>query len=166
MKMLIKLNNLDIKLLVLDVDGVLTNGKLYSSDNGMETKSFHIHDGMGLKLLLKHNIIIVVISGRKSQATKKRMRELGIKHVYLGIDNKLQIFNRFKKQFGLKKENIACVGDDLPDIPLMKQAGFSIAVANATHQVQKVADYITKNKGGQGAVREVCDLILQVQEYD
>jgi len=163
MKVLNKLKKLKIKLLILDVDGVLTDGKLYYSDNGVETKSFHIHDGQGMKLLLQHHITIAVISGRKSQATQNRMKELGIKHVYLGVNDKTQIFSQLKKKLGLKKENIVCVGDDLPDIPLMKQVGLSIAVANSTKDVLKIADYVTKNTGGNGAIREVCDLLLRTK---
>lgn len=158
-----KLKKLKIKLLILDVDGVLTDGKLYFSDNGVETKSFHIQDGVGLKLLLKNKIEIAIISGRKSQATLKRMRELGIKHVYLGIADKSQPFMQLKKKLRLNNEDIAAMGDDLPDLTLMHQVGFKIAVADAAPAVRKIADYITKNMGGNGAVREACELILKNQ---
>jgi 3-deoxy-D-manno-octulosonate 8-phosphate phosphatase (KDO 8-P phosphatase) len=156
-----KLKHLNIKLLILDVDGVLTNGKIYISDQGIETKSFHTQDGLGLKLLLKNAIDIAVISGRKSKATVKRMRELGIKHTYYGTDDKIKSFNKLKKKLHLKNENIAYIGDDLPDLPVMQQVGFSIAVANAVPEVRQAADYVTKAKGGEGAVREACDLIRQ-----
>ena len=159
MKILKKLKNLKIKLLILDVDGVLTDGKLYYSDSGIETKSFDVKDGLGLKLLLKRGVEIAIISGRKSIATKNRMRDLGIKHVYLGISDKTIVFNRLKKNLGIKNENIACVGDDLPDFPLMQEVGFSIAVKDAVPKVCAIADYITKATGGNGAVREVCELL-------
>ncbi|MEI8055290.1 MAG: HAD hydrolase family protein [bacterium] len=155
-----KLKHLNIKLLILDVDGVLTNGKIYISDNGMETKKFNVQDGLGLKLLLNNAIDIAVISGRKSNATKIRMRELGIKYAYFGVTDKTKVFELLKKKLRLKNKNIACIGDDLPDLPIMQQAGFSIAVANAVPEVHKAANYTTKNKGGNGAVREVCDMIL------
>ncbi|CAL7960391.1 3-deoxy-D-manno-octulosonate 8-phosphate phosphatase KdsC [Gammaproteobacteria bacterium] len=155
-----KLKHLNIKLLILDVDGVLTDGKIYISDNGIETKSFNIQDGLGLKLLLNNAINVAVISGRKSNATKIRVRELGIKHAYFGVADKIKIFNSLKKKLCLKNENIACIGDDLPDLPIIQQVGFSIAVANAVPEIRKIVDYTTKNKGGDGAVREACDMIL------
>ncbi len=158
MKSVQKLKN--IKLFILDVDGVLTNGKLYFTDDGMEIKSFDIKDGLGLKLLLKYGIEIAVISGRKSIATKNRMSELGIKHVYLGNEDKVKVFNQLKKKLHLKNENIAAIGDDLPDLPLMQQAGFSIAVKDAVPRVRALANYVTKNTGGNGAVREACELLL------
>ena len=160
MKIPKKLKNLKIKLLILDVDGVLTDGKLYFSDNGIEIKSFNIKDGLGLKLLLRHGIEVAVISGRKSIATKNRMHELGIKHVYLGIDDKIKTFDHLKKKLLLKNKNIACMGDDLPDTPLMQKVGFSIAVKDAVPKVRALADYITKATGGNGAVRETCELLL------
>ena len=155
-----KLKQLDIKLLILDVDGVLTDGKLYISDKGVETKSFHVRDGIGLKLLLDNEIDIAIISGRKSQATTKRLRDIGIKHAYYGIADKIKPFDELKKKLHLKNENIAYVGDDLPDLSVMQKVGFSIAVANSTSEILKVADYITKAKGGDGAVREACEIIL------
>jgi 3-deoxy-D-manno-octulosonate 8-phosphate phosphatase (KDO 8-P phosphatase) len=160
MKATKKLKNLNIKLLILDVDGVLTDGKIYYSDDGLETKSFHVRDGIGLKLLLKNQIEIAIISGRKSQATTNRMRDLGIKHVYLGTQDKIKPFNQLKKKLHLKNENIAYMGDDLPDLPIMQQVGFSIAVADAISEVRALADHTTKLKGGKGAVREACELIL------
>lgn len=160
MKIHKKIDLTNIKLLILDVDGVLTNGKIYISDDGTETKCFNIQDGLGLKLLLENSIEVAVISGRKSNATKKRLRELGIKYGYFGIADKIKIFNELKKKLCLTDENIASIGDDLPDLPIMQQVGFSVAVANAVDEVYKIADYITLNKGGDGAVREVCDIIL------
>lgn len=151
---------MNIKLLILDVDGVLTDGKIYISDTGIESKCFNIQDGLGLKLLLKNGIKIAVISGRKSPATKKRLLDLGIKHSYFGVTEKLKAFNTLKKQLRIKNENIACMGDDLPDLPIMQQVAFSVAVANAVQEVRKLADYVTKTKGGEGAVREVCDIFL------
>ena len=155
-----KLKNINIKLLILDVDGVLTDGKIYFSDNGMETKSFDVRDGIGLKLLLNNKIEVAIISGRKSKATANRMRDLGIKHVYLGISDKILPFNKLKKKLNLKNENVAYIGDDIPDLSIMQTVGFSIAVADATPKVLAIADYITKAKGGNGAVREACEIII------
>lgn len=155
-----KLKTLDIKLLILDVDGVLTDGKLYLADNGIETKTFHVRDGLGLKLLLNNQIEVAIISGRKSQATLNRMQELGVKHLYFNVENKNIPFNELKQLLNLKNENIACVGDDIPDISIMQQVGFSIAVADAVPKVLAIADYTVKSNGGNGAVREACDLIL------
>jgi len=153
-----KLKN--IKLLILDVDGVLTDGKIYISDDGIESKSFNVQDGLGLKLLLANSIELAIITGRKSNATVKRMKELGIKHTYYKIKDKTKPFNALKKKLRLKDENIAYMGDDLPDLPIIQQVGFGVAVANAVLKVRRAADYVTKAKGGDGAVREVCEIIL------
>lgn len=160
MKIPKKLKNITLKLLILDVDGILTDGKLYISDNGTETKVFYAQDGIGLKLLLENNIEVAIISGRWSQATEKRLKELGTKHIYHGIADKLGQFNKIKKQLHLQDKEIAYMGDDLPDLPIMQQVGFSITVPNAVPAVRKIADYITTAKGGEGAVREVCEIIL------
>ena len=160
MNALAKLKKLNIKLLILDVDGVLTDGKLYFSDRGVEMKSFNVRDGLGLKLLLQHGIEIAVISGRKSPATNKRLQELGIDYVYLGCADKDVPFKQLKKKLHLENKEIACVGDDLPDLLLMQQAGFSFAVADAVPKVIMNADYVTSATGGNGAVREVCELLL------
>ena len=150
-----------IKLLILDVDGVLTDGKLYYSNAGVETKAFYIRDGLGLKLLLKNKMEVAIISSRKSKATQNRMDDLGIKHVYLGAADKIKPFTQLKKNLRLKNENIAYIGDDLPDIPVMQKVGFSIAVADAAPEVLELADHILKNKGGEGAVREACELLIK-----
>lgn len=149
-----------IKLLILDVDGVLTDGKIYISDSGQETKCFNVQDGLGLQLLLKNAIDVAIISGRKSNSSKIRLHDIGIKHTYFSVTDKIKIYSELKKKLHLKDENIAYIGDDLPDLPVMQQASFSIAVANATDEIRKIADYITIAKGGDGAVREACDIIL------
>ncbi len=163
---LIKFKNQRIKLFILDVDGVLTDGKLYFSDNGCETKAFNIKDGLGLKMLQKHGIEIAVISGRKSKATQNRMKELGIKHVYLGYDDKMQVLSKLKKKLKLNNENIAVIGDDLPDLPLMQKAGLSIAVKDAIPKIRTLANYTTKATGGNGAVREACEMLLAIPLLD
>ncbi len=155
------IEKLDTKLLILDVDGVLTNGIVYYFDNGVEGKGFHIQDGLGMQALMKMGIEVAIISGKPSVATRNRLESLGIVNIYLGVgNNKIKYYHELREKLGLRDENIAYVGDDLPDLPPMELAGFSIAVANAVAAVKAVADYITRLPGGAGAVREVCDLWL------
>lgn len=153
-----------IRLLILDVDGVLTTGAIYYGSNGFEMRGFHIHDGLGLKLLMKANIHIAIISSKKSEAVEKRLKELGITNAYLGQENKLPAYEELKASFSLTDDEIAYMGDDLPDLPLLKRAGFAITVKNAPEIIQQHADYIAKIKPGKGAVREVCELILKAQD--
>ena len=156
-----KLKVLDLKLLILDVDGVLTDGTVYYFDNGVEGKGFHIQDGLGMKRLMKRGIEIAIISGKASPATRHRLESLGVRHSYLGVgEDKGQSFLELKQKLGLVDENIVYVGDDLPDLPIMQQVGLSIAVANAVPEIKNLADHVTKRCGGEGAVREVCDMLL------
>ncbi len=153
-----------IKLLILDVDGVLTDGKLYICDHSTEFKAFHAHDGLGMKNLQTHtDVQIAVISGRRSAAASHRLTELNVQHQYLGYENKLPIYQQLLSQLQLKPEQIAYVGDDLPDWDIMQHIGMSIAVNNAVPFLQQKADYVTTRKGGEGAVREVCDLLLEAK---
>ena len=157
-----KLNALNLKLLILDVDGVLTDGTVYYFDNGVEGKGFHVQDGLGMKQLMRRGIEIAIISGKASLATHNRLQALGVKHIYLGVgDNKGEYFLELKQKLKLVDSNIVYVGDDLPDLPIMQQVGLSIAVTNAVPEVKKIADYVTERGGGDGAVREVCDMLLQ-----
>lgn len=150
-----------IKLVIFDVDGVLTDGRLFFDNNGTEYKCFNVKDGQGLKLLENNGIHVAIISGRKSQAVKIRMESLGIKNIYQGHENKIGAFKALCKTFKLKPEQIAHVGDDLPDLAIMSRVGLAIAVQDAHHEVIKRADWQTTLMGGQGAAREVCDLILE-----
>ena len=152
-----------LKLLILDVDGVLTDGRLFFDQNGVEYKCFHARDGHGLKLLKQSGVEIAVISGRKSNSVALRMQSLGIDHVYQGHENKRQAFQDVMTQLKLSPDQVAHVGDDVLDLPIMTQVGFAVAVADANFAVKKYADWCTQTPGGMGAVREVCDLILQVQ---
>ena len=154
---------LHIKLLVLDVDGVLTDGRVYYTPEGSEIKGFHVHDGLGIRSLIKHGIRVAIISGRASKATQARMDDLGVKLVFLGITDKNLPYQELKNSLKLTDDNIAYIGDDLPDIAVMSQVGFAVAVANASKEVIAIADYTTKADGGSGAVREICDLILNNQ---
>lgn len=152
-----------IKLLILDVDGVLTDGKIIYNDRGEEIKAFHVRDGHGLKLLMRAGIGIALITGRKSKVVLHRARDLGIKNVYQRVTNKIEVYEKILKGEKLKDENVGFVGDDLVDIPVLKRVGFSAAVGDAIPEVREVADYVASKKGGEGAVREICELLLKVQ---
>ncbi len=152
-----------LKLLILDVDGVLTDGRLFFDHNGAEYKSFHARDGHGIKLLRKTGVEVAVISGRKSAVVSLRMKNLGIQHVYQGHEDKIGAFEEILSKMKISAEQVAHVGDDLLDLPLMIQAGLGIAVKDANFAVKDYADCITEIAGGLGAVREVCDFIMQVQ---
>jgi 3-deoxy-D-manno-octulosonate 8-phosphate phosphatase (KDO 8-P phosphatase) len=152
-----------LKLLILDVDGVLTDGRLFFDQQGNEYKCFHARDGHGLKLLKQTGVEIAVISGRSSPTVALRMKNLGIEHVYQGHENKRMAFQEILQNLQLSPNQVAHVGDDLLDLPIMTQVGFAIAVQDANFAVKQYADWCTQTLGGQGAVREVCDLIMQVQ---
>ncbi|MFA6052933.1 MAG: 3-deoxy-manno-octulosonate-8-phosphatase KdsC [Methylobacter sp.] len=156
-----------LKLLILDVDGVLTDGKLFFDNDGNEYKSFHAQDGHGIKLLRQTGVEVAVISGRKSKSVELRMKNLGIEHVYQGHENKIAAFNEIIEKIGITPEQAAHVGDDVIDLPIMIRAGLAIAVSDANFAVKQRADWCTTLPGGQGAVREVCDFIMQAQgSYD
>jgi 3-deoxy-D-manno-octulosonate 8-phosphate phosphatase (KDO 8-P phosphatase) len=152
-----------IKLLLLDVDGVLTDGGIVYNDNGTESKVFDVKDGLGIKLLMETGIQLGIITGRRSNALFNRCRDLGIDLIYDGVANKADALDRVLERTGFSAEEIACIGDDLPDLALMKRAGFSIAVADAHVALREIADMITSAKGGCGAVREVCEAILKAK---
>ncbi|MBW1823849.1 MAG: HAD-IIIA family hydrolase [Deltaproteobacteria bacterium] len=152
-----------VKLLMLDVDGVLTDGKIIYNDRGEEIKAFNVRDGHGLKLLMRAGIEIALITGRKSKVVLHRARDLGIKKVYQGVINKIEIYEKILKEKKLKDINVGFVGDDLVDIPVLKRVGFSAAVGDAIPEVKKVVDYVASKRGGEGAVREICELLLKVQ---
>lgn len=156
-----------LKLLILDVDGVLTDGKLFFDNEGNEYKSFHAQDGHGIKLLRQTGVEVAVISGRKSKSVELRMKNLGIEHVYQGHENKIAAFNEIIEKIGITPKQAAHVGDDVIDLPIMIRAGLAIAVSDANFAVKQRADWCTTLPGGQGAVREVCDFIMQAQgSYD
>jgi 3-deoxy-D-manno-octulosonate 8-phosphate phosphatase (KDO 8-P phosphatase) len=153
----------NLKLLILDVDGVLTDGRLFFDDQGKEYKCFHARDGHGIKLLRQTGVEVAVISGRKSNSVSLRMKSLGVEHVYQGHENKIAALAEIMKKTSLKPEQVAHIGDDLLDLPVMTRVGLSIAVSDANDAVKDYADWCTKTAGGQGAVREVCDFIMQSQ---
>lgn len=157
----------NIRLLALDVDGVLTDGKLYFSAAGDELKAFNILDGQGIKLLRKLGIEVAIITGRTSPLTKRRATDLGIVHLLQGREDKKQALTELCTTLSLHPDAVAYVGDDLPDLGAIRACGLGICVANAHDALKQHADFCTTLKGGEGAVREVCDLILKAQnQYD
>ena len=153
-----------IRVLVLDVDGVLTDGRLQFDAKGREFKVFHARDGYGIRRALDAGLEVAIISGRKSVAVEKRADELGIRHVYLGIDDIPWALAALLVKTGYEWEQVACVGDDVPDLECMRRAGLAIAVADAHTALDAVSDWHTTLGGGLGAVREVCDLLLTAQD--
>jgi 3-deoxy-D-manno-octulosonate 8-phosphate phosphatase (KDO 8-P phosphatase) len=154
----------DIALLVLDVDGVLTDGRLYFGARGEVLKVFDVKDGYGLTRLMRSGIEVAIISGRRSAAVTRRARELGIRHVFQGATDKLPVFERLLKRLKLDASQCACVGDDVPDVPVMRAAGLAFAVADAHPAALAAADMATPNAGGRGAVRDICDLLIGARE--
>jgi len=152
-----------VRLLVLDVDGVMTNGDLLYSNDGTECKAFNVRDGLGLKLLMQGGIKVAIISGRRSRAVDLRAAELGIQEVYQGVSDKVAIFEEIAKRHAVEYEQAAFIGDDLADIPLLLKVGFAVGVANAVEEVKKRVDFVTTHAGGHGAVREICELLLKSQ---
>lgn len=152
-----------LKLLILDVDGVLTDGRLFFDNEGTEYKCFHARDGHGIKLLRQTGVEVAIISGRHSNSVALRMKSLGIGYVYQGHENKQSAFVELLEKTGITPEQAAHVGDDLLDLPIMMRVGLAIAVNDANFAVKERADWCTTLPGGQGAVREVCDFIMQAQ---
>ncbi|GLQ92277.1 KdsC family phosphatase [Dyella acidisoli] len=152
-----------IRLAAFDVDGTLTDGRLWYSESGHETKVFHVHDGLGLKRLQANGIQVAIVSARISHPVALRAEELNIAHVYQGQNDKRECLRQMLEALNLQPEQAAFVGDDLPDLPAMDLAGFAVAVANAHPWVTQRAHWQTSLGGGMGAVREVCDLILHAQ---
>ncbi len=154
-----------IKLFIMDVDGVLTDGRIFIRDTGEEIKSFHTLDGHGIKMLHKHGIQTAIITGRDAPSVGIRVQQLGIQHYFKGIADKRSCYQQLIAKLGLVEEQCAYIGDDVVDLPVMKHCALAVAVANAHPVVLRHATYITHAAGGSGAVREVCDLLLDAQGY-
>ncbi len=150
-----------INLLILDVDGVMTDGRVIINDRGEEPKHFCVKDGQGLKMLMTAGVDVALVTGRKSQVVLHRAEELGIKHVYQGVVDKRALCSQMIIDNGFKKHEVCCMGDDLPDLAMFLESGLCVAVADAVEEVREASDFITKSKGGYGAVREVCEWILK-----
>ena len=152
-----------IRCLICDIDGVLTDGLLYIDNFGNEQKAFNVQDGMGLKLLMAVGIEVAVITTSQNAVVEHRMQQLGIAHYFKGQVDKQMAYQQLKLRLNIPDEAFAYIGDDLPDLPIIQQVGFGVAVANAVRQVKEFATMHTEQTGGRGAVREVCDFILNAQ---
>ena len=152
-----------IELLVLDVDGVLTDGRLYYSARGEALKAFHAHDGHGIKLLMESGVAVAAVSGRRSAAVTARMRELKVRHVVQGCRDKLEALAALTQRLDIDPLKCACIVDDTPDLPLMAAVGFAAAVADAHPVVLSAAHWVSTAPGGRGAVRELCDALLRAR---
>ncbi|MEN3028132.1 MAG: HAD-IIIA family hydrolase [Aquificaceae bacterium] len=153
-----------LKLLLLDVDGVLTDGRLFYTPKGEEIKVFHVRDGLGIKLAQRAGLVVGVISGRNSRALLNRLEELGIEEVHLGFSHKLPVLEEMLRRLSLSYEQVAFLGDDLVDLPLLRRVGFPMVVADAPEELKKQALYTTSAKGGEGAVREAIEFLLKLRD--
>ena len=154
-----------IEAVLFDVDGVMTDGKIYCSENGETLKAFNAADGLGIKLLQDFEIMTGVISGRDSAALRYRLNELNIQHLYMGVEEKLNAFENFLEQTGLKPDVVAFIGDDLPDLPILTRCGLSIGPSNSSSEVLSRVDYVTVHPGGEGSIREVVEIILKAKGF-
>lgn len=150
-----------IRLLILDVDGVMTDGSIILDNEGNEFKRFHVRDGHGIKMIQRAGITVAIITGRKSKVVEIRAKELGIKEVYQRVFKKSEVYNKLLKKYKCKDENVAFMGDDVVDRELIARAGLTAAPSDAEEDVKKMADMVTKRGGGRGAVREYIDCILK-----
>lgn len=155
-----------IKLVIFDMDGVLTNGLCFLTASGEISKTFNYQDGLGIALLQSNGIDVGIITGDQSGVVDERAKRLKIKYVYKGRISKLSSYEDLKKKLNLTHEQIAYMGDDIIDIPVMRKVGLSVAVQNAQNAVKEIADYVTPLYGGEGAARELCDLVLSFKKLD
>jgi len=151
----------EIELLALDVDGVMTDGTLIVHADGSESKHFNSLDGHGIKMWQRAGLKVAIVSGRASEPTERRAEQLQIEHVFQGCHHKLPVFEKLLEQLGLMPRQVAFIGDDLTDLPVIRYVGFGVAVANAVDEVKQHADYVTTRAGGSGAVREVIEHVLK-----
>ncbi len=152
-----------VRLLILDVDGVLTDGRIILDNEGNEFKSFHVRDGHGIKLLVRNGVEVAIITGRTSRVVERRAQELGIKEVYQKCYDKVVAYAELKEKFSLTDREVAYVGDDIVDIPVLKRVGLPVAVSDADSEARRHALYITEKGGGRGAVREIAEVILRAK---
>jgi 3-deoxy-D-manno-octulosonate 8-phosphate phosphatase (KDO 8-P phosphatase) len=152
-----------VRMLSCDVDGVLTDGRIYYADDGTEIKAFSTLDGLGLKMLHEVGIVVAWITGSSAPAVTRRAKSLSVAHVVLGAENKLAPWERLRRELGMDAEECAHIGDDLPDLPLLVRCGLSVTVPHAPEAVRSRAHYVTRADGGAGAVRELCELILDAR---
>lgn len=153
-----------IRFLLLDVDGVLTDGTLWIGEQGQEIKGFSIYDGHGIHLLMKNGFGVGLLSGRASKVVALRAKELGIREVHQGIRNKLALYEKMLQRLGLSDKEVAYMGDDVIDLPILRRAGLSVSVPNGVVEVIRSVQWVTHRRGGEGAVREVTDLLLEAKK--
>ncbi len=159
------MSHTDIKLLLLDVDGVLTDGGIFYSESGENIKRFNTLDGQGLKFLMDCGVTPAVISGRTSEALKSRLKDLGFTEIFLGVHDKVEIAEKLLLRLDLNWDQVASMGDDWPDLPMLLKSSISFAPPNAHKEVRRLVDHITQTQAGAGAVREVCDFILKKNNH-
>ena len=152
-----------IRLAIFDVDGVLTDGTVYMSEHGEEMKAFNILDGLGLKMLAASGIVTALLSGRKSKMVALRAKEIGISHLLQGAGDKLEAYQRLLRKLGVAEEETSFMGDDLPDLPVLRRCGLAFSVPNAPEIVRSHAHYVTRTSGGQGAAREACEFLMRAR---
>jgi 3-deoxy-D-manno-octulosonate 8-phosphate phosphatase (KDO 8-P phosphatase) len=152
-----------VRLAIFDVDGVLTDGGLHYTDSGEETKVFDVRDGLGMKMLQASGVQLAIITSRKSRCVERRARELGIEHLYQGVENKVEAFTALAFDLGLEPIACAYMGDDWVDLPVLIRCGLALSVPGAPAAVRERVHYVTRAGGGRGAVREACELIMQAQ---
>jgi 3-deoxy-D-manno-octulosonate 8-phosphate phosphatase (KDO 8-P phosphatase) len=152
-----------VRLLIFDVDGVLTDGSLFVGDDGQEYKAFNSRDGHGIKMLLKYGVEIAIITGRTSQVVEHRMANLGITHIYQGKLDKLPAYEELREKLGISAEETAYVGDDVVDLPVMRRVGLAIAVQDAHPLVRQHSHWQTPSRGGRGAARDVCEMLMEAK---
>jgi len=152
-----------IKLIIFDVDGVLTDGSLFLSDDGQEQKAFNSRDGLGMVMLRQSGVAVGIITGRTSELVKIRMKSLGVEHLYQGQDDKNIAYQELKNKLSISDDEVAYVGDDIVDLPVMTQVGLAVAVQDAHPLTKELAHWVTEANGGRGAAREICELIMQAQ---
>lgn len=152
-----------VKMLVMDVDGVLTDGRILYGADGAEIEAFFVRDGLGVRAAQRAGLVTAIVTGRASEAVARRAKELGISEIHQGVPNKIQTYEALLRRHGLTDEAVAYVGDDLNDLPLLMRVGFSAAPADAADEVKAKVAYVTAHRGGRGAIREVVELILKAQ---
>ncbi len=153
----------DVHLVLTDIDGILTNGQLYYGLKGEVLKTFHVHDGIGIKLLQSHHIPVAILTGSTSNIIMKRMQELQVQHIFQGLEEKLLTYEALLKELKLSDNEVAYLGDDIADLPILERVGLSITVSDAPSIIQSAVDWCTSAQGGHGAFREAADLILKAK---
>jgi len=152
-----------VRLVILDVDGVLTDGRIIMDEEGRELRSFDVKDGFGVRALIEMGVLVGAISGRTAPCVEQRLRQLGVKEIFQGIRRKREPFRQLLKKYGLRREETLFVADDVYDMPLLEEVGVKVAVADAVEEVRRMADWVTKANGGRGAVREVAEAVLKAK---